>query len=152
MTVGRNPFRGTIDYTFDYDTRPLKLVEGARSEVISIGDNIGGELFASVFVLGRARGPVLQDLGTKPSNTRTLTIELVVPPPSISDRTVTTMKGLMITNKPMNNPSYSGNLNNLVAAANPKNNGFTTVFQDQPQENWDFLSGRYSYQTTWTYE
>ena len=152
LTVGRNPFRGTIDYTIDYDTRPLKLIEGAKSEVVSIGDNIGGELFASVFVLGRTNGPVLQDLNTKPSNTRTLTIELVVAPPSYTDRTITTMKQLMVDKKPSNDATFSTNLSNLVTAADPSSHGFTTVFQDQPQENWDFLTGRYTYQTTWTYE
>jgi len=152
MTVGRNPLQGTIDYTFEYDTRPLNLVDGALSETISISDNIGGELFASVFVLGRARGPVLQDLGTKTSNTRDLSIEIVVPPPSYSDRTIATMKTLLIDQKPSNNASYSGNIGNVIGAADPTNNGFSTVFQDQPQENWEFQTGRYSYNCRWTYE
>jgi hypothetical protein len=150
--VGRNPLQGTIDYTIEYDTRPMKLVENAKSEAISISDNIGGDLFASVFVLGRTAGPVLQDLGTKPANTRTLNIEIVIEPPTYGDRTTATMHALMVDQKPMNNVSWSGNLNNLVAAANPAYQGFTTVFQDQPQENWDFIEGRYSYTTTWTYE
>jgi len=151
-TIGRNPFQGTIDYTFEYDARPMTLIEDAISETISINDNIGGELFASIFVLGRANGPVLQDLNTKPANTRNLSIEIVVTPPTYSDRTTATMQDLLIAQNPSNNPSYSGSLQTLVDAADPTNNGFSTVFQDQPQENWEFQTGRYSYNCTWTYE
>jgi hypothetical protein len=152
MVIGRNPLQGTINYTIEYDDRPMKLIEGAKSESINIADNIGGELFASVFVLGRTRGPVLQDLGTKPANTRTLTVEIVVNPPTFIDRTVGTMQQLMWNQKPSNNAQFSTNLNNLITAADPTSIGATTVFQDQPQENWDFIEGRYSYTCTWTYE
>lgn len=151
-TIGKNVTQGTIDYTYEYDNRPMNLVEGALSESITISDNVGGELFASIFVLGRTRGPVLQDLGTKPGNTRTLNIELIVPPPTISDRTVATAKSVMITNKPSSNPAYSGSIYNLIYAANPLNNGFSTVYQNQPQESWDFRNGRYNYSTVWNYE
>jgi hypothetical protein len=149
MLVGRNPYQGTVEYTFEYDTRPMNLIEGARSEVISIQDNIGGELFASVFVLGRADGPVLQDLGTKPANTRTLNIEILVDPP---DTNTLTARQALIDKKP--SPSIPGSdfysdLNSLVTAATPD---FDTVYQTQPQESWEIKEGRYSYTTTWTYE
>lgn len=152
LTVGRNPFQGTIDYTIDYDTRPLRLIEGAKSEAISINDNIGGELFASVFVLGRTNGPVLQDLGTKPANTRTLNIEIVVEPPAIADRTSGTMQTIINDKKPSNDVQFSTNLSNLIDAANPSYLGATQIFQTQPQETWSPIDGRYTYTTTWTYE
>jgi hypothetical protein len=152
FTIARNPFQGTIDYTYEYNTRPSNLIENAKSEVISIQDNIGGELFASVFVLGRTAGPVLQDLGTKPANTRALSIEIVVDPPTYSTRTVDVIKGLMYDQKPSVYIAYSGDIANVIEAANPSNIGGTTIFQDQPQETWDFKNGRYSYNATWTYE
>ena len=152
LTVGRNPLRGTIDYTIDYDTRPLQLIEGAKSEVLSINDNIGGELFASVFVLGRTAGPVLQDLGTKPANTRDLNIEIVVDPPTIVDRTSATMREIINDKKPSQDAQFSTNLTNIIEAANPSYLGATTIFQDQPQETWNPLEGRYTYTTRWTYE
>lgn len=151
-SIGKNPYQGTIDYTFEYNTRPMTLVSGAKSESISINDNIGGELFASVFVSGRNNGPVLQDLSTKPANTRSLNIELVLDPPSYSDRSLSTMKDILVDKKPSNNPIYSGSLQSLIDAANPSNHGFSTVFQDQPQESWEFQTGRYSYNCNWTYE
>lgn len=153
MTIGRNPLQGTVDYTFEYDARPMNLIENAKSESINISDNIGGEKFASVFVLGRSLGPVLQDLSTKPANSRTLSIEIHVDPPTYSDRTISTMEGLLNTNKP-SNPStvFYDDLAALVAAANPSYMGATTIFSDQPQETWDIKEGIYSYNRTWTYE
>ena len=152
-TIGRNPFQGTIDYSFEYDARPLNLISGALSESISVNDNIGGELFASVFVLGRASGPVLQDLGTKPANTRGLSIELMVSPPTdYGDRGVAAIQNLLSTQKPRLHTAYSGDLQSLIDAANPTAYGFTTVFENQPQESWDFKSGRYSYNVEWTFE
>ena len=152
-SVAKNPLRGTVDYTFEYDDRPMNFIEGAKREVISINDNIGGELYASVFVLGRSAGPVLQDLGTKPANTRTLNIEVIVPTPTYSDRTTDTIKDVFITQNPGTAGSpYYDDLTTLIDAVDPTNNGATTVFQDQPQESWSPKEGAFSYTTNWTYE
>ena len=151
ITIGRNPIQGTIAYTYEYNTRPMTLVSGVKSESINVGDNIGGELFASVFVLGRVPGPVLQPLGTKPANTRSLSIELVLNPITYTDNSYATIQSL-INAKPSINPTYSAAIANIIAAANPLNYGFTQVYQDQPQENWSITEWRYSYSTNWTYE
>jgi hypothetical protein len=154
VVVGRNPVHGTIDYTFEYDTRPTTLISGAKSETITVNDNVDGEMFASVFVLGRTRGPVLQDLSTKPANTRQLNIELVVQPPDHSDRTTETIQRVLITRSPGNDAAMSASIQNVIDAVDPTNSvaGVLQVFQEQPQESWDAVNGRYSYNTTWTYE
>lgn len=150
-TVGRNPLKGTIDYSFDYNNRPMNLIPEALTESISITDSVGGELFASVFVLGKSNGPVLQDLGTQPENIRSLDIELVLPAPEFSDRETSTIQDVLINQKPTNNPDYSTDIQNLIDAVDPSNNGFNTVFQNQPQETWNFREGRFSYNIEWTY-
>lgn len=147
QTIGRNPTQGLITYDFQYNTRPSNLITGARSEKISIVDNLGGEMFASVFVLGRTKGPVLQDLSTKSANTRNLNIELILSPET------GTASQLINSKKPTNNPLYSGVINDIITAADPTNiAGVTTVFQDQTQENWDIINFSYSLSTSWTYE
>lgn len=151
-TFGFNPVQGTITYDFEYDTRPMTLIDGARMETISVNDNIGGQLFASIFVLGRATGPVLQELSTKAATTRTLNIELLVDPPTYTDRNISTIKNVIIESNPIVNPTFSGSIYNVIDAVNPANNGFSTVYQSQPQINWDFKNGNFSYNTTWTYE
>jgi hypothetical protein len=143
-TVGRNPIQGTIGYSYEYNNRPMTLVSGVKSENISITDNLGGELFASVFVLGRAKGPVLQALSTKPASTRSLSVELVFPPTNYVDRSVATVKGLI--------GSHKSDIQHIINAVNPSGNGFTTVFQDVEQETYSITDSRYSYSTNWTME
>lgn len=150
-TIGRNPVAGTINYSFQYNDRPLSLISGARSEVISITDGLVGQSFASIFVLGRTRGPVLQDLGTRPSLTRSLRIEAVMDKANFGSRTESDIRNA-INRNPRLNAATSGTFATLLAAANPANNGYTTVFQSQPQEVWEPINGRYSYDTTWTFE
>ena len=56
-TQGRNPITGNISYSFSYDTRPIKLILGAKSEAISINDNNRGDVFASIFLYWKRGGP-----------------------------------------------------------------------------------------------
>lgn len=150
-TIGRNPIAGTIQYSFQYDDRPSSIISGAKSEVIAINDSFGGESFASIFVLGRANGPVLQDLGTKPAATRSLNIECVMPRPSFGSFTTSEIR-TALNNNPRLSAASSGTFFKIIEAANPQNNGYTTVFESPTQENWEPLNGRYSYNKTWTYE
>lgn len=147
---GNSPFNGNIRYSYQYDTRPMRLIDGARSESITISDNGRGDIFAALFCIGRAAGPVLQYLGASSEATRNLSMELVVTPENYTDTSVSTLQNLL--RNPRQNPTYSGAIENMIYAANPKNNGYTTSLKSQPQETWDFLNGRYTYNVTWTYE
>lgn len=148
---GRNPITGNINYQIDYNDRPSRLIPGAKSEVVSINDNNRGDVFAAIFCIGRSAGPILQDMGATTEASRTLNIELLISPPTYSNNNISTIKTL-INQNPRLDPSYSGAIDNIIVAANPINNGFTTSLRSSPQESWDFLNGRYSYNVTWTYE
>jgi hypothetical protein len=143
-TIGRNPIQGTISYTSEYNNRPMTLVSGVKSESISVVDNLRGEAFATVFVLGRAKGPVLQALSTKPASTRSLSIELVFPPTTYTDRSIATIRGLV--------GSHKSDIQHIIDAVNPSGNGFTTVFQEPEQETYNITDSRYAYNTQWTME
>lgn len=150
--LGKNPLQGTIDYSFEYDNRPMNLISGSRIESISIEDNVGGEMFASVFVLGRTRGPVLQGLGSKQANVRRLSLELFIDPPTFTSNSISTMRDIMINQKPSNNPIYSGSIANLIYAVDPANNGFSTSYNSQPVESWEPRTGHYTLNREFTYE
>jgi hypothetical protein len=143
-TVGRNPIQGTIGYSYEYNNRPMTLVSGVKSENISVIDNLNGEMFATVFVLGRAKGPVLQALDTKQASTRSLSIELVFSPTTYTDRSIATIRGLVGSRK--------SSVQHIIDAVNPSGNGFTTVFQGQEQETYNITESRYSYSTQFTFE
>lgn len=153
-SVGRNPVAGTINYTFSFDNRPTDLFTGTLSESISVNDTFGNKNVATVFVLGRSYGPVLQDLGTYQPSTRALSIELVFGPQggTAIDR--------FRTNHPRNDATISNELNTLLGVLEPVNAGmgnnvgvaatYSRVIRQN--ESWDPSNGRYSYQLEWIYE
>lgn len=152
-TVGRNPFTGVINYSYQYDTRPSNCISGVKSEVISLVDNLHGDVFASIPVLGRTKGPVLQDISTTQATSRALSIEIVVEPPSFGNNTLLDIRTAFLTSKPSINPTYSGQIQKVIDAVDPsKIDTSATVFRNQPRESWEPRSGRYSYQIEWTYE
>lgn len=138
QTYGINPILGTINYNLSYSDRPYNLFADSLMESVNITNNWNVDAFASVFVIGRASGPVLQDLGTKQARTRGLSIEVVFP-------TQSGLAGLL--NGPLNNSAQSGTLNTIVQYCRPGG----TSFVSQQNESWDARTGRFSYNTEWTF-
>ena len=158
-TVGTNPNQGIITYTIDFDNRPLGCIPGALSENINIQDTVPGYLFATIPTIGRKRGPILQWLGAADSPyVRNLSLEVVVPPKTYANCDVATIKDALITDKPSNRTTpddMKTAIDYIIDAADPtdetgvENN---KVFYASPQESWDYKTGRYSLNITWTYE
>lgn len=138
--VGKNPFAGTISYTYDYSNRPTYIIEGALSESISVTINDKSDKFASVPVLGRPEGPVLQDLGTSDLTTKTLSIECVFGPSYNSGD----IKGSF--------EFPDSKFATIVDLLDPINNGATYSYKNQPQKTWEPFTGRASLNITWGYE
>lgn len=139
-TVGRNPVAGTINYSYEYDTRPAGIFPDALLEKVSVSYNDKSDKFASVFVLGRFRGPVLQPLSTSDAKTKTLSVELVIQPTFDVNDLATTFA--------FPNAMFI----DLVEALNPVNEGALQSFKGQPQKNYDPYNGTVSYSVEWTYE
>ena len=138
--VGKNPANGTINYNYQYNSRPSGLIEDALSENITVSYTDGGNSFASVFAIGRLKGPVLQPLGTAEAKTKTLSIEAVLP-----------------QNLDRNNliSSFSfpeGKISDIVSQLNPINEGATKSFAGPAQKSWSPITGDLLYSVTWTYE
>jgi hypothetical protein len=75
--------KGALGYTFEYNNA-LKVFSGVIAESVSINVTGPGDQAVELFVLGRPLGPVLQSLGTKTSTTKSVNIELIIPPPTTS--------------------------------------------------------------------
>lgn len=138
-TIGYNPSAGTIQYGFEYDNRPCTFIDGALSENFTITDNNPADVFASLVVLGRVQGPVLQAISTVTQPTREVTIEAVMPRPtsctSISDLN-------------LNKPNITGLLCDFETELT---DAYDQVFKNNDSESWSPLSGRYSRTVGWTY-
>ncbi len=156
-TIGRSDVGGTISYSLEYDNRPSNLFSKGRSESVSMGDSFNVDQFASIFILGRSLGPILQPLNTKQANTRTLNIEVLFGAGFADGGTPTNR---LITKHPRNDGATLAELNSIVNAAQPvlagalNNNALpaTQAFITAQTENWEPNTGRYSYRTEWTYE
>ena len=145
--VGKNPVLGTITYSFEYDNRPSNLIPGARSESISLNDSLNTDVVAIVPVMGRTRGPVLQNMGTSREKIRTLDIEVIVTPPSFGN-----IQDALLSSKPSVAVISSGSIQQIVDAANPINAGAIKSFLNDNNERWEPKQGRYSMTKTWVWE
>lgn len=135
-TIGRNPNNGTISYSYEYNDRPSNLISGALSETITIQNSYNADVIAVIPIPFRARGPILQNIGTKKERSRTLTIEAVMPIPSGS-----------ITERL--NAMPSGTAEEIAEQLKPA--GYQ-VYQVENTDSWDIQTGRYSLNRQWVYE
>lgn len=139
-TVGHNPSKGTITYSYEFDDRPCNFITGALTENFSITDNFPTDIFAILPVLGRARGPVLQAINTVSEQTREVAIEAVMPLPTGCSS---------ITDFDLNNPQV--NVENLFCEFEAQITGaYEQVFKNVDTQNWNPRTGRYSRNVTWT--
>lgn len=133
-SVAHNQYAGTVSYTAEYNSLPLPCVSGALSENITITDDSATQVIAIIPVLGRAKGPVIQDIGTVKERRRGVTIEVVMP---------------VDTNTRICDPSAASapsiDISPYAPAGNP-------VYLEQDQTQWSPTNGHYTRQVSWIYE
>lgn len=129
--VATNPINGTINYNFQYNNRASPVTENALSEIISVNDNSGSDLFAILPVPGRALGPILQGLSTIKENRRDISIEIVMPAATVGFT------------------YFAPNTDAIVATLVP---AAGTLFKDRDQTNWIPFTGRYSRTVGFVYQ
>lgn len=133
--ITKNPVLGTIGYSYEFNNRPINVIPNSISEVITISYELPIDIFASIPVLGRRKGPVLQDLAMSGSAVRSLSIEAVMPP----------VTGISYAEWEAGKPDVSA----ILEDVRPKTN---QVFISANQENWTPINGRYSRNISWTFE
>jgi hypothetical protein len=139
-TIGKNPRQGTISYSYQFNNRHSGYISGALSERISVDYNQKNTKIASIPVIGRPQGPVLQNLGTSDAREKFLSIDFVLGP-SISPN---------FTSSDYNFPIHL--ISGIVASLDPINNGATKSFMTQPRESWEPATGSASYTVSWIWE
>ena len=83
-SITYNTLGGIISYNCSYDNRVDYLQTGAITENITYTDSPRVDIYASLTILGRVAGPLLQDLGTKGSYTTEISIDAVFKPQQAS--------------------------------------------------------------------
>jgi len=140
-SVSHNPPQGSINYTYEFDNRPCNFITGALSESITITDNSPLDVFASLTVLGRANGPILQDIGTVTAATREISVEVVMPPLTGCSNIVT---------------AYGQSPRTQVAALicdieEDLTNSYSQVFKTNDSESWNIKNSRYTRNVSYLY-
>jgi len=150
--LGYNITEGTITYAYSYDDRPINCVPEALTETINITENEPNDIFASLVVLGRASGPLLQDIGTKGPRTRDISIEAFLPIGTGTNFTQKVDGDTQYTQ--LNNPSFlvaptgydgliSGYEYSLTSA-------YAGVYINSQSKTWQPKIGRFTYNKSWT--
>lgn len=130
--VGLNPLSGTITYHYEYDNSPLPNTSGALTESITINNHNPGQIFAEIPIPGRPLGPILQNMETVTSRKRSISIDILMPPSTISY------------------VSPAPNTDAIVIALAPVSS--YGVFLQSDEESWTPKSGRYTRQSTYVWE
>lgn len=156
-TYAINPVAGNISYTFEYDDRPSRLITGTKSEVITISNSFEVDAVAVIPVLGRTRGPVLQELSTKNVCERSLNIELIFSSDYLSSGL--SINSRLNTYNPRLHSPQAAEIASIVDAANPSGKALNNIGSLASQayitarsENWNPSNLQYGLQITWIYE
>lgn len=165
ISVSRNDFTGEISYAVSYDNRPLNIITEALNESISITDDYPGDLYATIPVIGRPTGPVLQYIGGRTEYRRSISISLqfdytdidrytpgTVTPQNKAQQLISTRNSLLMSKPTLVEPIRS-QINNLVSSLSPLNEpNIRKCFVDPPSESWEPRTGAYSLTINWIYE
>lgn len=145
VTEGYNPAEGSVTYSWTYNNRPLNMISGSISEVLTVEDNLPIQQIAEIFVLGRRLGPVLQDLGTFSVPTRNVTFEVVMPRPnSLSGIRFPNNAYMAITGLVESfNPTY------LLSPSPSSNTSPIRYAVKSDTENWSISEGRFVKTKQW---
>ena len=140
-SVAYNTNEGTIGYNLSYSNRPINCYSGALSETISISRSYATDVHSNLVILGRANGPILQDIGTKTASTTQCSIEAVVVPE--------TGCGCLGPGKIWNGAptgAYQEMIDEVEAGIG---NRYGTYFLTASNVNWDPRTGRFGRTASW---
>jgi hypothetical protein len=168
-TFGFNPKTGQITYSYRFISQVNSLSRVTR---LSVNDDVPSSIVNEIFILGRKRGPLLQDTGASTVKSRTLSIEFQADVPNRIDQI-----SPLFTGCPANtgHPQYKMLLDyvdlmmpimpanwtpTIISQATPQGqainlprgqaNGELYVVSDQ--DSWDPLTGRLGKTITWKWD
>jgi hypothetical protein len=126
-SVGTNPIVGNISYTYEYTTDAQPSIVGALTQQVTVSYTNPSDVFASIGVLNRLAGPILQSIGSKTQRQKSVSIDVVM------------AKGYAQPNTDV-----------LIASYAPTNTA--KVFVSQNEETWQENTNHYTRAYAWTYE
>jgi hypothetical protein len=150
--------KGEITYNVEFDNRPTNFFSNVMSERIEVNDTYPGDVFATIPILGRPTGPILQYTFGRTEYKRELSLEVILDHTWIGYNTSNTnstenLRGSYLYTKPSMRSAFRGQLSSLINTISPANEpGVRRYFLSPPRETWNPKEGRYTLNLEWTYE
>ena len=141
--VNHHPCEGSVNYSYEYNDRVVTCTKEALQETIEIIDDNPADVFATLDILGRSVGPILQDMSTITAPSRTVIIDIIVEPATGCP------SGTEVLNWFSQRPTGVNELITDLKADLSANN--SQVFVNKDIEEWQATEGNYSRTVTWTY-
>ena len=150
ITLGVNEYTGEINYSLAFDNRPTNIISGVLTEQISVNDTYPGDVFATIPVLGRDTGPVLQYMGSRTEYRRDVSINLAMDYTKVPYGQT---RNPLLLKKPSVVSPTAEQIHELLIELSPANEpGVRKYFLSPPSESWSPKDGQYSLNLSWTYE
>lgn len=151
QSISYNTREGTIGYSFTYTNRPANCYQNALVEQISISRSNPSQVHANLTILGRAKGPILQDINTVTAGTTEVNIEAVIVPDIIGyGETVPVYRGLcsgwVFAGGGETRTFYSGFMDAVESGVSGEYGAF---FVTSDSETYDPKTGRYTRSKAW---
>ncbi len=140
-SLSKSPTKGTITYTYEYNDRPCNFISNAIYENITVSDTYPADVFAAIPILGRAYGPILQDIGTITESRRTVNIDVLVNPISGCGA----VSGIMSSRPTAEVRAFLCQMQSEISGENVQ------LFKSQDSDNWNPKTGRYSRTVEWVW-
>jgi len=150
ITIGSNQQTGDLNYSLQFDNRPTNIISGVLNEQITVNDTHPGDVFATIPVIGRQTGPVLQYMGNRTEYKRDVSINLTLDYTKVP---YGSSRNPLLLKKPSVVQPMAGQLHELLTELSPANEpGVRKYFCAPPSETWNPKNGQYSFNLSWTYE
>ena len=149
ISLGQNEYAGTITYALEFDNRPTNIITNTAAETISVNDTYPGDVFATIPVIGRPTGPVLQYIGGRTEYKRDISVNLIMDYTKIP---YDSGRPLLLTKPSVSEPTAT-ELAMLLESLSPANEpGVRKYFINAPTESWEPKAGAYNFNISFTYE
>lgn len=150
VSIASNKFAGEINYDISFDNRPTNFISGVLSEGIDIRDTYPGDIFASIPVIGRETGPMLQYVGGRTAYRRDLSLTLQMDYTKIP---YSSGRNPLLLKKPSVIQPTADQIADLITQVSPQGEpGIRKYFVSPATEDWSPKTGGYSFNLSWTYE
>lgn len=149
-TFSTNEYTGEITYNLQFNNRPVNIISGVLAEQLTVNDTYPGDVFATIPVIGRATGPILQYIGGRTEYRRDVSLNLTMDYTKVPYGST---RNPLLMKKPSIIEPTASQIADLINEVSPKGEpGIRKYFISPPSESWNPKEGTYSINISWTYE